>query len=58
MRQAPFTILGLELVVKTDVEVETSIGNLSLSIGGFIDRLDAVAANGHAMAIILQNESA
>lgn len=48
MRQAPFTILGLELVVKTDVEVETSIGNLSLSIGGFIDRLDAVAANGHA----------
>ena len=48
MRQAPFTILGLELVVKTDVEVETSIGNLSLSIGGFIDRLDAVAANGNA----------
>lgn len=48
MRQAPFTILGLELVVKTDVEIETSIGNLSLTIGGFIDRLDAVAANGNA----------
>ena len=48
MRQAPFTIIGLELVVKTDVEIETSIGNLSLTIGGFIDRLDAVAANGNA----------
>ena len=48
MRQAPFTILGLELVVKTEVEIETSIGNLSLTIGGFIDRLDAVAANGNA----------
>ena len=48
MRQAPFTILGLELVVKTGIEVETSIGKLSLTIGGFIDRLDAVAANGNA----------
>ena len=47
MRQAPFTILGLELVVKTGIEVETSIGKLSLTIGGFIDRLDAVAANGN-----------
>lgn len=48
IRQAPFTILGLELVVKTGIEVETSIGKLSLTIGGFIDRLDAVAANGNA----------
>ena len=48
MRQAPFTILGLELVVKTGIEVETSIGKLSLTIGGFIDRLDSVAANGNA----------
>lgn len=48
MRQAPFTILGLELVVKTGIEVETSIGKLSFTIGGFIDRLDAVAANGNA----------
>lgn len=48
MRQAPFTILGLELVVKTGIEVETSIGKLSLTIGGFIDRLDAVAADGNA----------
>lgn len=48
MRQAPFTILGLELVVKTGIGVETSIGKLSLTIGGFIDRLDAVAANGNA----------
>lgn len=48
MRQAPFTILGLELVVKTGIEVETCIGKLSLTIGGFIDRLDAVAANGNA----------
>ena len=48
MRQAPFTILGLELVVKTGIEVETNIGKLSLTIGGFIDRLDAVAANGNA----------
>lgn len=48
VRQAPFTILGLELVVKTGIEVETSIGKLSLTIGGFIDRLDAVAANGNA----------
>lgn len=58
MRQAPFTILGLELVVKTGIEVETSIGKLSLTIGGFIDRLDAVAANGNANGKILQNESA
>ncbi len=49
LRQAPFTLIGLELVVKTNIEV--AIGNdtnKSFTIGGFIDRLDAVAANGNS----------
>ena len=46
-RQAPFTILGLEMVVRMPLEVETPYGIKKLTIGGFIDRLDAVAANGN-----------
>lgn len=46
-RQAPFTILGLEIVVRQQIEAETPDGIKKLTIGGFIDRLDAVAANGN-----------
>lgn len=47
MRLAPFTILGLELKVAATYEIETPIGTKALRLGGFIDRLDAVAANGN-----------
>ena len=46
-RQAPFTILGLEIVVRHEIETETPDGIKKLTVGGFIDRLDAVAANGN-----------
>ncbi len=47
MRLAPFTILGLELKVAATYEIDTPIGKKALQLGGFIDRLDAVAANGN-----------
>ena len=46
-RLAPFTILGLEKVVSYTFNIHTPKGNRSLRLGGFIDRLDAVAANGN-----------
>ena len=41
MKLAPFTILGVEKEVKKDM----SIGNLSIKIGGRIDRLDIIRDN-------------
>ena len=49
-RQAPFTIIGMEIVVSTTLGVATERGEKLLRIGGFIDRLDAVAANGNPSA--------
>lgn len=46
-RIAPFTILGLEIEVSKEINFETPQGNKKIRIGGFIDRLDAVAANGN-----------
>lgn len=46
-RQAPFTIIGLEIVVSTEIDVPLRNGTRRFRIGGFIDRLDAVAANGN-----------
>ena len=43
---APFTILGLEVKIEKTFEIETAIGKNQFRLGGFIDRLDAVAANG------------
>lgn len=45
-QKAPFTIIGLELVVSTQIEVTLKHGYRKFRVGGFIDRLDAVAANG------------
>lgn len=44
---APFTVLGLELKVESKFQFNTPDGMKSLSLGGFIDRLDAIAANGN-----------
>ena len=49
-RQAPFTIIGMEIVVSTTLGVATARGEKLFRIGGFIDRLDAVAANGNPAA--------
>ena len=49
-RQAPFTIIGMEIVVSTTLGVATARGEKLFRIGGFIDRLDAVAANGNPSA--------
>lgn len=44
---APYTLLGLEKQVNKTFEFNTPIGNKAITLGGFIDRLDAVAANGN-----------
>ena len=44
---APFTILGLEMKVTKHYDFDTPTGKKRLRLGGFIDRLDAVAANGN-----------
>lgn len=44
---APYTLLGLEKQVNQTFEFNTPIGNKTITLGGFIDRLDAVAANGN-----------
>ena len=49
-RQAPFTIIGMEIVVSTTLGVATARGEKLFRIGGSIDRLDAVAANGNPSA--------
>ena len=49
-RQATFTIIGMEIVVSTTLGVATARGEKLFRIGGFIDRLDAVAANGNPSA--------
>ena len=49
-RNAPFTILGLELVVSKDIEVPLGEGNRTFKVGGFIDRLDAIPEHGSSMA--------
>lgn len=47
-RHAPFSILGLELVVSTEIPVTLASGEKKMfRVGGFIDRLDAIAANGN-----------
>ncbi len=46
-RMAPFYIKGLELKVTTQIPIMTHLGERLVTIGGFIDRLDAVAANGN-----------
>ncbi len=46
-RMAPFYIKGLELKVTTQIPIMTHQGVKPITIGGFIDRLDAVAANGN-----------
>lgn len=38
--QAPFTIIGMELVVSTELNVTTLRGYETFRVGGFIDRLD------------------
>ena len=45
---APFTILGLELKVEKEFTFDTPSGQRTFRMGGYIDRLDAVAANGNA----------
>lgn len=45
-RQAPFSIIGLELVVSTQITISANDTKRVFNIGGFIDRLDAVSANG------------
>ena len=49
-RQAPFTIIGMEIVVSTTLGVATARGQKLFRIGGFIDRLDSVAASGNPSA--------
>lgn len=49
-RQVPFTIIGMEIVVSITLGVATARGEKLFRIGGFIDRLDAVAANGNPSA--------
>ena len=44
---APLNIKGLELKVKSWFDFDTPMGKKHLCLGGFIDRLDAVAANGN-----------
>ena len=44
---APFCILGLEKKVEAEFDFETPNGKKHLKIGGIIDRLDSVAANGN-----------
>lgn len=44
-RLAPFTIIGMEIVVSSSLEVSTTQGNRTFRVGGFIDRLDAVGAD-------------
>lgn len=44
---APFTILGLEMKVTKTYEFDTPQGKRKLRMGGYIDRLDAVSANGN-----------
>lgn len=46
-RHAPFSILGLELVVSKEINVPLASGEKKFRVGGFIDRLDAIAANGN-----------
>ena len=46
-RQAPFSIIGMEIVVSTTLGVATARGQKLFRIGGFIDRLDSVAASGN-----------
>lgn len=46
-RQAPFTIIGMEIVVSTTLGVATARGQKLFRIGGFIDHLDSVAASGN-----------
>ena len=50
-RQAPFTIIGMEIVVSTTLGVATARGQKLFRIGGFIDRLDSVAASGNPLAL-------
>ena len=45
-RQAPFTVIGLEIPIETRFVLPTSCGDKNLTLSGFIDRLDSVAANG------------
>lgn len=45
-RQAPISILGLELVVHTRLDVDLPQGRKHFVVGGFIDRLDAPAKGG------------
>lgn len=49
-RQAPFTIIGMEIAVSTTLGVTTARGQKLFRIGGFIDRLDSVAASGNPSA--------
>lgn len=50
-RQAPFTIIGMEIVVSTTLGVATARGQKLFRIGGFIDRLDSVATSGNPSAL-------
>ena len=45
-RQAPFTVIGLEIPIETRFVLPTSCGDKNITLSGFIDRLDSVAANG------------
>ena len=47
LKLAPLTIVGIELKVSKKFDIETAQGKRSIYIGGYIDRLDAVAANGN-----------
>lgn len=50
-RQTPFSIIGMEIVVSTTLGVATARGQKLFRIGGFIDRLDSVAASGNPLAL-------
>lgn len=41
LQYAPFCMEGMERKVKETVEIETTLGKLSLNIGGTIDRMDS-----------------
>lgn len=45
LRFAPLTIIGLEKRVSAKFTIETPSGTRNITIGGIIDRLDAITAN-------------
>lgn len=44
---APFSIIGLEDLVSTEMNIETSLGIQNIKIGGIIDRMDIIHKDGN-----------